>query len=96
MKNKNNKNNNNKKISASVPYARFSFFFLKKKTNFFFFKNLYCTGLVQEQPGKTRGFESWKVELTAGDCIHPIAISSSQTSLPDSFLIHHENEWASA
>ena len=51
---------------------------------------------MQEQPGKTRGFESWKVELTAGDCIHPTVISSSQTSLPDSFLIHHENEWTSA
>lgn len=63
--------------------------FSKNKTGYFF--NLYFTGLVKEQTGKTKGFESWKVELTAGDCIHPTVISSSQTSLPGSFLIRHEN-----
>lgn len=72
----------------SVPYARFRFQKIKQ-ANYFF--NLYFTGLVKEQTGKTKGFESWKVELTAGDCIHPTVISSSQTSLPGSFLIRHEN-----
>lgn len=65
-------------------------FFSKNKIGSLFF-DLYFIGLVKEQTGKTKGFESWKVELTAGDCIHPTVISSSQTTLPGSFLIHHEN-----
>lgn len=73
--------------------ARVLFFFKKAV---FFFKNLYFMGLVQKQTGKSRGFESWKVELTAGDCVHPTVISSSQSSLPDSSLIHREKDWTLA